>query len=210
MILMSEYHLGTVPFRTIYLHGTVRDDKGIKMSKSLGNGIDPLDVAKEFGADAGRMALVIGTGAGTDSKISKDKIKGYKNFANKIWNIARFVLSNTEGFEYDPNAGFIDTDIEDMRKEFAEASRELDELRIHNAAERIYHYIWHTFADRILEASKSSIDDPKTKWKLYHILEQSLRMLHPFMPFVTEEIWQELPHKKERPFLMVERAAVVE
>ncbi|HWA32327.1 MAG TPA: valine--tRNA ligase, partial [Candidatus Paceibacterota bacterium] len=99
MILMSQYALGEIPFHTVYLHGTVRDGKGIKMSKSLGNGIDPLDIAQKFGADAGRMALVVGTAPGTDSKISEEKIRGYKNFSNKIWNITRFVLENSGSYE---------------------------------------------------------------------------------------------------------------
>jgi valyl-tRNA synthetase len=212
MILMSEYHLGEIPFSTIYLHGTVRDDKGRKMSKSLGNGIDPLDVAKEFGADAGRMALIVGTAPGTDSKVSKDKIKGYKNFANKVWNITRFVLSNLpENFE--PKAPHLDEDIKELEEEIRELTRELNDYRIHNAAERVYHYIWHTFADRILEESKKVLFDESAseeardavRQKLAYILTCTLKMLHPFMPFVTEEIWQDLPWQKETDLLMVSR-----
>jgi len=212
MILMSGYILGEIPFKTVYLHGTVRDDKGRKMSKSLGNGIDPIDIANEFGADAARMALISGTSAGTDSNISKDKIKGYKNFANKLWNITRFVLSNTEGFVYDPNFVYSDSDIEEMNQEISLATEELENFRIHNASERIYHYVWHSFADRVIEESKNIIYSEteseerknEVKFKIYHILLQSLKALHPFMPFVTEEIWQNLPHTKSRPFLMVE------
>jgi valyl-tRNA synthetase len=212
MILMSEYHLGEIPFSTIYLHGTVRDDKGRKMSKSLGNGIDPLDVAKEFGADAGRMALIVGTAPGTDSKVSKDKIKGYKNFANKVWNITRFVLSNlTEDFE--PKTPLVDEDIKELEEEIKELTRELNDYRIHNAAERVYHYIWHTFADKILEESKKILFDESAseetrdavRQKLVYILTCALKMLHPFMPFVTEEIWQDLPWQKETDLLMVSR-----
>lgn len=212
MILMSEYHLGEIPFKHIYLHGTVRDDKGRKMSKSLGNGIDPLDVAKEYGADAGRMALIVGTGPGTDSKISKDKIKGYKNFANKVWNITRYVLSNIpENFV--PETPASDSDIEKLHSELKELTRELSEYRIHNAAERTYHYIWHIFADRIIEDTKKILFDETTpeevknaaRNKLIYILTTSLKMLHPFMPFVTEEIWQSLPWKTEAELLMVSR-----
>ncbi len=213
MILMSGYVLGEVPFHTVYLHGTVRDAQGRKMSKSLGNGIDPIDIAHKYGADAGRMALISGTAPGTDSRISEDKIRGYKNFANKIWNISRFVLTYTEGFEYDQNILLSDPDIDEMKKEFEAATEELEAYRIHNASERIYHYVWHTFADRIIEDSKKELLDEnvssqrkdEVKWKLYYILDMSLRMLHPFMPFVTEEVWQNLPHKKERPFIMVEK-----
>jgi valyl-tRNA synthetase len=213
MILMSGYVLGEVPFHTVYLHGTVRDAQGRKMSKSLGNGIDPIDIAHKYGADAGRMALIAGTAPGTDSRISEDKIRGYKNFANKIWNITRFVLTYTEGFVYSESNKFEDEDIKEMEKEFEMATDELETYRIHNASERIYHYVWHTFADRIIEESKKKLLDEnisaeekdRVKWKLYYILDMSLRMLHPFMPFVTEEIWQNLPHQKERPYLIVTR-----
>jgi len=212
MILMSGYVLGEIPFHTVYLHGTVRDAQGRKMSKSLGNGIDPIDIAQKYGADAGRMALIAGTAPGTDSRISEDKIRGYKNFANKIWNITRFVLTYTEGFEYNIQNKLEDDDIKEMEKEFNAATEELENYRIHNASDRIYHFVWHNFADRIIEESKKKLLDEniseeekvRVKWKLYYILDMSLRMLHPFMPFVTEEIWQNLPHKKDRPFIMVE------
>jgi valyl-tRNA synthetase len=180
MVLMSEYALGEVPFKTVFLHGTVRDDKGQKMSKSLGNGIDPIDVAKKFGADAGRMALVVGTAPGTDSKISEDKIKGYKNFANKLWNIARFVLGQE-------NKGELK---DDLKEEFnlltKSITEDLENYQLHIASEKIYHYIWHRLADEIIEESKNKEDYGAT---LYYLLENSLKLLHPFMPFVTEEIW---------------------
>jgi len=186
MVLMSEYALGEVPFKNVYLHGTVRDDKGRKMSKSLGNGIDPLDVAQKFGADAGRMALVVGTAPGTDSKISEDKIKGYKNFANKLWNITRFVLGQA-------NTGELKTEMIEEFKRLAESmTSDLENYQLHIASEKIYHYIWHRFADEIIEESKGKEGYGAT---LYYILENSLKLLHPFMPFVTEEIWQSLPAK---------------
>jgi valyl-tRNA synthetase len=212
MIFMSGFHLGQVPFRTIYIHGLVRDGQGRKISKSLGNNIDPVDMGKKYGTDAVRFSLIAGAAAGTDSKISEEKIKGYKNFANKLWNITRFVLSNTEGFEYDSKKEYMDSDIEEMNTEFTAATAELENWRLHNASERIYHYIWHSFADRVIEESKNILFDEtaseetkeQVRFKLYHILVTSLKTLHPFMPFVTEEIWQNMPHKKERPFLMVE------
>ena len=212
MIMMSGFFLGQVPFQTVYLHGLVRDGQGRKISKSLGNNIDPIDMGLKYGTDAVRFSLIAGTAVGTDSKISEDKIKGYKNFANKLWNITRFVLSNTEGFMYDPTFEYSDTDIEEMNREITLATEELENFRIHNASERIYQYVWHTFADRVIEESKNIIysetesEERKNeiRFKLYHILLQSLRALHPFMPFVTEEIWQNLPHKKTRPFLMIE------
>jgi valyl-tRNA synthetase len=193
MILMSQYVLGEIPFRMVYLHGTVRDGQGRKMSKSLGNGLDPIDIAKEFGADAGRMALVVGNTPGMDSKIWPDKIKGYKNFANKVWNIARFVLSQERAGE--PRQELID----ELKTLTKEVTADMDNFRFYIAAEKIYHYLWHRFADEIIEESKGKADYGET---LYYILENSLKLLHPFMPFITEEIWQEL-YKGEK-VLMVE------
>lgn len=193
MILMTKYVIGENPFKVVYLHGTVRDGQGKKMSKSLGNGIDPLDVAKEFGADAGRMALVVGNTPGTDTRISNDKIKAYKNFANKIWNITRFVLTQE-------NKGELKTDlINEFNALVKETTLDMDNYRFYLAAEKIYAYVWHRFADEIIEESKGKEDYSAT---LYYILNNSLKLLHPFMPFVTEEIWQTL-YNGER-ILMVE------
>lgn len=183
MILMTQYCLDTIPFKTVYLHGLVRDAKGQKMSKSLGNAMDPLEIAQKYGADAGRMALIFGTAPGTDSKISEDKIKGQKHFANKLWNITRFVLSQE-------NAGDIK---QDLKNEFdaltASITRDLDVFRLHTAAESLYNYIWTRFADEILEASKKEAGYGAT---LRYILDGSLTLLHPFMPFVTETLWETL------------------
>ena len=196
MILMSQYHLGTIPFKAIYLHGTVRDDKGRKMSKSLGNGIDPLEVAKEYGADAGRMAIIAGTAPGTDSKISKDKIKGYKNFANKVWNISRYVLSQERTGELKQEL------VDELALVAKDMTADLEAYRIHLAVEKIYHYIWHRFADEIIEESKGK---PEYGATLYCILETCLKLLHPFMPFVTEEIWQSAAWHKDQDILMISR-----
>jgi valyl-tRNA synthetase len=201
MILMSEYHLGEIPFKTVYLHGLVRDKDGRKISKSLGNNIDPLDMSAKYGMDAVRMSLVIGQAPGTDSKIAEDKIKGYKNFANKVWNISRFVLSQER-------IGELKQDLVDEFNAVAqEITGDLDNYRVHLAAEKIYHYVWHRFADEILEESKSKKGYGMT---LYYILENSLKLLHPFMPFVTEEIWQLMPHENARPLLMVEKWPTIE
>ena len=193
MILMSEFTLNTIPFKTIYLHGLVRDAQGRKMSKSLGNNMDPLDVTAKFGADAARMALVVGNTPGTDMRMSEDKIKGYKHFANKLWNIARFVLSQERAGEIK----------EDLKAEFdalaVEVTNDIEEFRIYMAAEKLYHYLWHRFADEIIEESKSKSEYGAT---LYYILENSLKLLHPFMPFITEEIYQSMP-TKDSEFLMV-------
>ena len=212
MILMSGYALGTVPFKTVYLHGTVRDAKGQKMSKSLGNGIDPLEIADKYGADAGRMALIYGTAPGTDSRISEDKIKGYKHFANKLWNITRFVLENTKDETIDKNhSSFSDKDL-DLKKEqeefIKEITKEIESYMFHTASEKIYSYTWHRLADQILEESKivfekgTDAEKKSRKQFLLQSLENILTVLHPFMPFITEEIWQTLGKEK---LLMVEK-----
>ncbi len=201
MILMTEYVLGTIPFKTVYLNGIVRDPKGNKMSKSLGNALDPLDIAAKYGADAGRMALLLGTAPGTDSKISEDKIKGQKHFANKIWNIARFVLSNYENKKTELLKE--DQSIYDSWKsEVAKISADMDAYRLHIASESIYHYIWSTFADKIIEDSKPLLlsSDNQIKYSrqnlLFKIFSENLIVLHPFMPFVTEAVWELLNEDK--------------
>lgn len=212
MIMMTGYNLGTIPFKNVYFHGTVRDAKGRRMSKSLGNGMDPMEVARKFGTDAGRMALIVGTAPGTDSKISEEKIKGYKNFANKVWNITRFILENTketkliEDFEQ-----YTEKDAA-LRKErhetLVDITKDMNEYRFYMAGEKIYHYIWHNLADIILEDSKKTLasgtEEEKTSRKqfLLHTLDKILKVLHPFMPFLTEEIWGSLPDSKN--FIMIE------
>lgn len=210
MILMSTYLVGDIPFKTVYLHGLVRDSKGQKISKSLGNNIDPVDTIKEYGADAVRMALIIGTGPGNDSKISPEKFKAYKHFANKIWNIARFVTT-TAGAKPSSAPTLTDADIalqEELNELIAVITKEMDEYKLYLAGDKLYHYIWGRFADQIIEESKPILKDgtPEERlsriWTLYYILETSLKTLHPFMPFVTEELWSILDHDS---LLLVER-----
>jgi valyl-tRNA synthetase len=212
MILMSGYALESIPFHTIYLHGTVRDTKGNKMSKSLGNGIDPLEIAEKYGADAGRMALIIGTAPGTDSKIDENKIKGYKNFANKVWNITRFVLDNTEDVDmsvaYAPGDQAIWETYTTLAKDI---TSDMENYRFHLASEKIYGYLWNIFASDILEESKKIFQENSPalslsrKKLLMAVLKDTLKLLHPFMPFVTEEIWGLLPNEsgKQKTLLMV-------
>jgi len=212
MIMMTGYNLGTIPFHTVYLHGTVRDAKGRIMSKSLGNGIDPIEIAEKFGMDSGRIALIVGNAPGTDSKIDENKIRGYKNFANKIWNVTRFVLSNIEGFDVDTKPEIVaenQKQLDELNEIVKDISKDIDEYRFYLASEKIYHYFWHNFADIIIEQSKTPIygTDEKAKasaqWTTYEILITCLKVLHPFMPFVTEEIWGDLPHKNKK-LLMIE------
>ena len=183
MILMSEFLLGEIPFKTVYLHGLVRNQKGEKLSKSLGDNADPLSITSQYGTDALRMALIVGVGPGSDSKLSNDKLKAYKNFANKIWNIARFVLSQERDGELDKE--LVD-EFEALAKDITD---DMENYHFYIAAEKIYAYVWHRFADEIIEEAKKQPGRGET---LYYILENSLKLLHPFTPFITEEIWSEL------------------
>lgn len=214
MILMSTYLLGEVPFKDVYLHGLVRDGQGRKMSKSLGNALDPLEVSEKYGADAVRMSLIIGTGPGNDSRMSEDKIRAYKNYANKLWNITRFVLSNTENIKYDENfKNYTEADKELIKEREAfvsEITKEMEEYKFYLVAEKIYQYTWSRFADVIIEDSKPILLGENENMRksraqfLFATLTQILKVLHPFMPFVTEEIWSAFPIGNKK-LLIVEK-----
>lgn len=215
MILMTGCLLGDVPFKTVYLHGLVLTAKGKKMSKSKPEeNIDPLDMIKKYGADAARMSLIIGAGPGNDIKLSEDKVKGYKNFANKLWNITRFVLSMTEGVTIDDHFEAYTEADQAMRKErhelIADVTIDMENFRYYLAGEKLYHYAWHRFADVILEESKkifkegSAAEKTSRQQFLLHTLEKILKALHPFMPYVTEEIWADMPIQDKK-LLIVER-----
>ncbi|MDZ4232003.1 MAG: class I tRNA ligase family protein, partial [Candidatus Pacearchaeota archaeon] len=210
MMMLSLYRTGKVPFKTIYLHGLVRDKDRQKMSKSKGNVIDPLGVLEAYGTDALRLALTIGNSPGQDTVISEDKIRGYRNFVNKLWNIARFVLLETEGCKPPKKLSLQDRKLMGEAAAVAEAvTRDMELYRFSQAVERIYHYAWHTFADKILEDSKKVLKDEKLKagrqYALLHILKIILALLHPFAPFVTEELYQKLPRAKKQSLLMIEK-----
>ncbi len=192
MILMSLYHTREVPFHEVYLHGLVRDEKGIKMSKSLGNIIDPLDVCKKYGTDAVRLSLLIGNTAGNDLHLGEEKIAGFRNFTNKLWNISRFVLMTVKDVRL----------IEKMPKPKTLADRwilgklqdlnlgvtkNFNEYNFSQAGEDLRNFTWNDFADWYLEIAK--IEKDKDDILLY-ILQELLKMWHPFTPFVTEEIWK--------------------
>lgn len=205
MVMLGLYRTKRVPFKNVYLHGLVRDKDRQKMSKSKGNVVDPLGVADVYGTDALRMALVIGNTAGNDIVISEDKIRGYRNFATKLWNAARFVLSHKPASK--PKNKIILT-IKDKQRltELArvkkKVTKHIEGYEFHRAAEDLYHYFWHTFADKIIEEAKPRLEgsDERERATSYHLLEtiliESLSMLHPFMPFVTESIYQHFSKNK--------------
>ena len=191
MILMTTYLVDEIPFKTVYLHGLVRDKQGRKMSKSLGNIIDPLDLIKVYGADALRMALIVGVGPGADNNLGEDKVKAYGKFANKIWNATRFVIENTAGFDDSQKPEILPAHkdfIDEWKNLTKEITKEMEEYKLYLVGEKLYHFFWHRFADVIIEECKKDLND-SAKYTLNFLLKEQLKALHPFMPFITEEIW---------------------
>lgn len=209
MIMVGYAMTGKAPFATVYLHGLVRDIEGRKMSKSLGNVVDPVDYIEKYGADALRMALVVGTTAGNDSKISEEKVVGYRNFANKVWNIARFVLTHSLKIKNQKLKIKNKDDqwiLDELKKTGNLVTQYLGNYRLSLAGEELYDFIWHKFADIYIEKTKDRRDDAQST--LLYVLQESLKLLHPFMPFVTETIWQEARKKYEKKGLFEEEALI--
>jgi len=208
MMMMGIHFMGDVPFRDVYIHALVRDMHGQKMSKTKGNVIDPLVMMEKYGTDAFRFALAAFAAQGRDIKLSEERIEGYRNFANKIWNAARFSLLNLRDYRAEEGRrGFtlpdkwILTRLNEVIRDVTEA---LEAYRFNDAAQRIYQFIWHQFCDWYLELAKPFLyqegDDGArrgTQQTLLYVFDKVLKLLHPFMPFITEEIWQLLPHQGE-------------
>ncbi|MBR1780198.1 MAG: valine--tRNA ligase, partial [Oscillospiraceae bacterium] len=206
MIFSGLAYTGKAPFDTVVIHGIVRDSLGRKMSKSLGNGIDPLEVIQKYGADALRMMLVMGSTPGNDMRYSEEKVTAMRNFANKIWNASRFLLMNLtidqcrlpEELELEDKwiLGKLNTTVRDM-------TAQLERFEMGIAAQKIYDFLWDDFCDWYIELTKSRLsgEDEGAKVQaqqvLCYVLTQILKLLHPFMPFLTEEIWQALPHEPD-------------
>ncbi|MEK7621791.1 MAG: valine--tRNA ligase [Patescibacteria group bacterium] len=211
MIIFGLYLTKQVPFPIVYLHGLVNDAKGKKMSKSKGNVTNPLDLTAKYGTDALRMGLVVGNPPGADLALREDKIKGYKYFANKIWNVSRFVLENIKNADLSNAPNLLPEHqkyLDQLNEIVNGVTKQSENWRLDLAADQIYHYFWHSFADVIIEETKTIFRqaeiNPEAKksavWLLYTILATSLKLLHPFMPFVTEAVWVELPagvHKRQ-------------
>jgi len=197
MIMLGIYVTKKIPFKYVYLHGMVLDAKGQKMSKSKRNVINPLDLIEKYGTDALRIELVTGNTPGTSLALDENKIKGYKNFANKIWNAARFVLTQNKNNKLLKNDSKYLSDFKKLKKEI---TKNMDNFKFYIAAEKIYHYFWHVFCDKIIEESKKN---NVSKIVLFKIFSECLILLHPFMPFITEEIWSLLPGKKS--LLIIEK-----
>ncbi len=213
MVMLGLYVTGKIPFKYVYLHGLVRDKDRQKMSKSKGNVIDPLGVIDLYGADALRMALIVGNAPGNDPIIYEEKIRGYRNFANKIWNASRFVLMNLNGFNFKNKPALTKKDektLENLKKFVKEITELMESFKFYRAAEKLYLYFWHTFADKIIEAQKERLNNKGGKERqasqyiLLEVLKTNLKLLHPFIPFITEEIYQKLPIKNKKECLMIE------
>ena len=213
MIMLGIYRTGKVPFKKVYLHGMVRDKKGVKMSKSKGNVIAPIEIQDRFGTDALRMGLIVNNAPGSDMNLDPDKVNAYKKFANKIWNITRFTLDATGDMPADAELNEADAKNiqEKLNTAVSEITKNMDDDRFDIAAEKLYHFVWDYFASELIEESKPllSSDDTAVKASRQRLLREylttSLKILHPYMPFVTETIWQELPKDmKKQDVLMVE------
>lgn len=194
MVIFGLYLAKKAPFHTVYLHGLVNDSKGKKMSKSKGNVVNPLTLTDKYGTDALRMALIVGNTPGTDLALQEEKVKAYKNFANKLWNITRYVTSMEKQGNLNKEL------IEEWQNLAKDITSDMDNFRFYLAGEKLYHYVWHRYADEIIEESKGKPEYGET---LHYILKNSIKLLHPFMPFVTEEIWSML--NKENKLLMIEK-----
>jgi len=219
MMMMGLKFMGEVPFRDVYIHGLVRDEKGEKYSKTRGNVVDPLDLIERFGADALRFTLAALTMPGSDLKLSEARTDGYRHFANKIWNASRFALMNLEDFnlnEMEKNDPAEDFSLPDqwirgrLNQVIREVEASLEAYAFNEATHALYQFVWHEFCDWYLELIKPSLypnEEKKrrvlTQRTLLEVLDAILRMLHPFMPFITEEIWQQLPGRKENESIMM-------
>ncbi len=205
MIMFGIYLTGKPPFKDVYLHGLVRALDGKKMSKSLGNAIDPLEYVEEYGADALRMGLISGTANGKDFAFPKDKVIAYRNFANKLWNMARFMLMMMGDFEEGDVFDYSKVDqkslssedlelLENLKKLTSKVNLSLEKFRFSDASDFIYQFMWHEIADKYIEYVKGLTGDEKKKSLaiLRHVYVSGLKLLHPFMPFVTESIWENI------------------
>ena len=207
MIMMGLKFTGEPPFRDVYIHALVRDAEGQKMSKSKGNVIDPLQIMEQFGTDALRFTLASMASPGRDIKLAEERIEGYRNFANKIWNAARFILMHLGG----PSDAVAPAErsfpdrwvLHRLNRTIGAVTQALEHYRFDHAASLLYHFIWHEYCDWYLELAKPALQDAaspaaaRTRQTLLESFEMLLRLLHPLMPFITEEIWQAVPHEGE-------------
>ena len=208
MIFSGLEHMDAIPFNTVFFHGLIRDAQGRKMSKSLGNGVDPLDIIDQYGADALRFTLVTGNSPGNDMRFSEEKVSASRNFANKIWNAARFILMNIEGKDIDCAVPqHLETSDKWILNKFnnvtAAVTDNLEKFELGMAVSKLYDFLWDDFCDWYIELAKIRMNGEdaesadSARRVLVWVMSNTLKLLHPFMPYITEEIWQTLPHEGE-------------
>jgi len=220
MMMMGLKFMGDVPFRDVYIHGLVRDERGEKYSKTRGNVVDPLELIDRFGADALRFTLASLTMPGSDLKLSEARAEGYRHFSNKIWNASRFALMNLRDLKIESKPPQVrkksDYSLPDqwirgrLNQTIRNVQKSLEDYKFNEASHTLYQFIWHQFCDWYLELIKPYLYQDQdqerktlTQETLLKVLDAALRLLHPFMPFITEEVWQQLPMKKEVESVMV-------
>ena len=212
MIFSACEHTGKPPFHTVFIHGLVRDDKGRKMSKSLGNGIDPLEMADQYGADALRFNLITGNSPGNDMRFYTERCEAMRNFANKIWNACRFLMMNLT-IDRCELPGRLELEdkwiLSKLNSVIPEVTENMERYELGVAAQKVYDFIWDSYCDWYIELTKTRLqgeDEDSKLWAqqvLCYVLTETLKLLHPFMPFITEEIWQALPHSGD--YLMLQQ-----
>jgi valyl-tRNA synthetase len=208
MMFSALEHTGEVPFKHVFIHGLVRDSQGRKMSKSLGNGIDPLEIVDQYGADALRFTLATGNAPGNDMRFYIERVEASRNFANKIWNASRFTLMNLD-IDENKLPNLEDLQLEDKwilskyNDVVKSVTENLDKFELGIALSNLYDFIWESFCDWYIELVKPRLFDKENptaktaQYVLTYVLSNTMKLLHPFMPFITEEIWQHLPHEGE-------------
>ena len=207
MIFSACENMGSAPFKTVFMHGIVRDENGIKMSKSLGNGIDPLEVIDKYGADALRFFLATGNTPGNDMRYSDKRVEACANFANKLWNASRYVHMNIDDHDVKNELPKTLTTedkwiVSTLNTVAKEVNENLEKFELGIAVQKIYEFIWDCYCDWYIELVKTRLssdgeDAQNARQVLLYVLDQILRLLHPFMPYITEEIWQTIPHEGE-------------
>ncbi len=211
MIMTSMYFLDEIPFKDVYIYATVMNEEGRRMSKSLGTGVDPLEIIDKYGADALRFALIQQAGKGQDIRFSEGRVEPIRNFCNKIWNMSRFVLMNLEDATIDVQKFDLKSQISNLKSEdqwilsrlqktIQAVNEGFEGYDMDNAARALYEFLWSEYADWYIEIAKPRLqgeDRAVVQSVLWHVLETSMRMLHPIMPYITEQIWQSIPHEGE-------------
>ena len=215
MIFSSVEQMNSQPFDTVFIHGIVRDENGVKMSKSLGNGIDPLLVIDQYGADALRMFLATGNSPGNDMRYSEKRVEACRNFANKLWNASRFVHMNIDDYDVKNELpATLETEdkwiLHTLNNVAKEVNENLEKFELGIALSKIYDFIWNSYCDWYIELCKARLQSEgetaqNARQVLIYVLDKILKLLHPFMPFITEEIWQTIPHDTDGKTVMLEQ-----